>query len=181
MFHHHSSVDAATHVELACYPHKAGLAGLYKVAQHIVGHFFVEGTLLTERPHVELERLELKAVLIGHVVDLDGGKVGLAGLGAEAGELGNIDMNRIVPLRHWIIKSFEIFVWLGRHDTPFRSNLIVPIHHIHLLSHNGVISVLGWSHIAYMFTFSVRKCLVLEQNLNMLNRYTCNAGHFNEE
>ncbi len=51
------------------------------------------------------------------------------------------------------------------------TNPKVTIQHIHLLPHYGVIFVLKWSHITYMLTFSVRKCLVLRQNLNMLNSY----------
>ncbi len=46
---------------------------------------------------------------------------------------------------------------------------MVAIQSIHLLPQPGVISVLKWSHIKYMFTFSVRKCLVLEQKLNALD------------
>jgi len=45
----------------------------------------------------------------------------------------------------------------------------VTTQHIYLLLYYGVISVLEWSHMIYMLTFSVRKCLVLEQNTNMLN------------
>ncbi|HED13363.1 MAG TPA: hypothetical protein ENI62_06865 [Gammaproteobacteria bacterium] len=55
--------------------------------------------------------------------------------------------------------------------TLAKATLMVTIQRIHLLSHYGVISVLEWSHMTYMLTFSVRKCLVLNQNLNTLNRY----------
>jgi len=40
---------------------------------------------------------------------------------------------------------------------------------IYLFPYNGVISVLKWSHMTDMLTFSVRKCLVLRKNLNSLS------------
>jgi len=48
---------------------------------------------------------------------------------------------------------------------------IVTIQRIHLFVPLRRVFVLKWSPRTYMLTFSVRKRLVLKQNLNMLNRY----------
>ena len=63
----------------------------HQVVEDAVGDRLVEGALVAVRPEVELPRLELDAELVGHVLDADGGEVGLAGLGAQAGELGAIE------------------------------------------------------------------------------------------
>ena len=66
-------------------------------------------------PEVELERLELDALLVRHVADLDGGEVGLAGARAQARELGAIERNEIVPFGMGIGEDFELPGWFDRH------------------------------------------------------------------
>src|SRR5439155_24240766 len=55
--------------------------------------------LVAVRPEVELQRLELDEALVGHVTNADRCEVGLAGPGAETGELRHRHRDLVVPVR----------------------------------------------------------------------------------
>ena len=57
----------------------------------------MERPFIAIRPEVEFQCFQFDTVLCWHVFKPDGGKVGLSGFGAEAGELGGFDPNNIVP------------------------------------------------------------------------------------
>jgi hypothetical protein len=71
----------------------------------------VEGTVVAERGEVELERLRLHEPAVRHVVDDEVGKVGLAGDGAQARELGRREAGGVVrvgmrvrhPVEHGLV------------------------------------------------------------------------------
>src|SRR5437867_677879 len=65
----HDRADAAADVELAGDGDAAGGDGLHDVVEDDVGHVLVEVPLVAERPEVELERLQLDALLVGHIAD----------------------------------------------------------------------------------------------------------------
>src|SRR3989304_2215921 len=108
-------LDAAAHVEVAHYLDPARLGGGGKVVQDPVGDVLMEGPLVPVRPDVELERLELDQVLVGDVADAEGGEVGLAGAGAEAGKLGDGDVDFVVAVRVRVGDDFELRGRLSRH------------------------------------------------------------------
>ena len=62
---------------------------------------------VAEAPHVQLQRFELNAQLVGDVLNREVRKVGLAGERAMAGELGNLDVNKIIPRLMGVHKSVQ--------------------------------------------------------------------------
>ena len=74
----------------------------------------MEMTLITEGPQKEFERFQLHAQAIRDVADFKGGKVGLSGFGAQAGELGTAKLNE-VGFGVRIGKFFQYFGWLRWH------------------------------------------------------------------
>jgi len=69
----------------------------------------VEVAVVTETEEVELEALALHHALIGEIADAYLGKVGLAGDGAEAGELGAVELHPVVVLRMFVRKGLQYF------------------------------------------------------------------------
>src|SRR5439155_6092350 len=95
----HLGLDPAAHVEVPDHLDPARLGGRHEVVQNPVRHVLVERALVPVRPEVELERLELDQVLVGHVADADRREIGLAGPGAGTGELRHRHRDLVVPLR----------------------------------------------------------------------------------
>jgi hypothetical protein len=62
-------------------------------------------------PEVELQRLELDEVLVGHERDRHRGEVGLAGHRADARELGGREVHLVVTSRMRVVDGDEV---LGR-------------------------------------------------------------------
>ena len=106
MLGHHRRIDAAAHQKLGGQAHEARVRGLDQVVEDPVGDVLVEGAFLAEGPDVELQGLEFHAARIGHVVQLQGGEVRLAGLGAQAGELRHGDVDGVIPARVGIFEGF---------------------------------------------------------------------------
>src|SRR5438477_9478603 len=77
MFGDHRSLDPAPHVENSLDPHAAGRESLHQVVEDAVGHRLVKVPLVAKRPEIELERLELDAESVRHVLDLERAEVGL--------------------------------------------------------------------------------------------------------
>src|SRR5437762_1202886 len=92
-------LDAPAHVEVPGDLDPAGLGRRHEVVQDPIRHVLVEHALVPIRPDIELERLELDQVRVGHVADADRPEVGLAGPRAEAGELRHGHRDLVVPVR----------------------------------------------------------------------------------
>src|SRR5262245_14735230 len=60
-------VDAAAHGEVSHHGHFARREQAYEIVEDAIRDRFVEVTLLTERPQVELQRLQLHTEAIRHV------------------------------------------------------------------------------------------------------------------
>ena len=75
--------------------------------EHVVGDFFVERADVPEAPHVHLECLELDAKLVRDVLNREVREVGLTGQRAMAGELGNLDVDQIIPRGMGVRKSVQ--------------------------------------------------------------------------
>src|SRR5262249_9373735 len=71
-------------------------AGGHEVVEQAVDEVLVEDALVAEALQVELERLQLDAAVRRRVGVGDGAEVRLAGLGANAGELGTDDFDGVV-------------------------------------------------------------------------------------
>src|SRR5258706_12909979 len=87
--------------------HFAGFEGGNEVVEDRVGDGFVEDAFVAVGEEVELESLHLDAEFIGDVGDGDGGEVGLAGDGAEAGEFGEGEFDFVVALGGGVGEGFE--------------------------------------------------------------------------
>ena len=67
---------------------------------------------IAEAPHVHLQRFELDAQFVCDVFNGEVREVGLTRERAVARELGNLDVNQIIPSRMGIGKSVQRGLWL---------------------------------------------------------------------
>ena len=81
----------------------------------------MEMAFLAERPDVELEALEFHAALVRDVVQKQGGEVRLAGLGAQTGELGDLDVDVVIPCGLRVVEGFQGFGGLAGHGAVLKS------------------------------------------------------------
>src|SRR5450759_2767172 len=108
VFSDHDGVNAAANLEVALDARSPRLGGCYQIVEDLVGHGLVEGTLVAVRPQVELPGFQLDAEGVGDVLDLNRREVWLAGLRAQAGELGTFEADDVVPLGIGVGEGFEI-------------------------------------------------------------------------
>src|SRR5437764_9960167 len=67
----HHRLDPATHIEVALHGQPARRQRGDQIVGDAIGHRLVERPFVTKRPEVELERLQLDALLIGDVTNAD--------------------------------------------------------------------------------------------------------------
>ncbi len=115
MFGHHIGENAATHIKLGGQTHEFGVCGGDQIVQNAIGHGFMETALIAERPHIQLETLQLHALLIGDVIQIQHSKIGLAGFGAQAGKFRDFHMDMKIAAWLRVVKGFECFRGLTRH------------------------------------------------------------------
>ncbi len=138
MLDDHIRVYAATDIPFAGYPHEAGGNGRNQIIENAVGHCFVEAAFFTEGPHVHFQGFEFDTSLIGHEIDLDRGKIGLAGFRAQASELRDRHVNGIVAVREGVGKGFECFAGLSAHESPCISIGLVKGRIVFMVKRNGM-------------------------------------------
>ncbi len=109
-------MDAAAHEELAGHLHPPRLAGGHQVVQNLVDHRLVERPLIPVRPQIQLERLQLDTLVIGHVMDFDMGEIRLAGARTQAGELRALHIDLVIPVRVRVEEHFQLFRCLFFHN-----------------------------------------------------------------
>ena len=97
MLSHNVGVNSAPHVPTRCDARKSWRNGRDDFVEHVIGHLLMERADIAEAPHVHLERFEFDAKLIGDVLNREVREVGLTGERAVSGELGNLDVDQIVP------------------------------------------------------------------------------------
>ena len=107
--------NAATYREGAGDPHPAWRASLNQVIENCIGHLLVKVTFFAKGPQIELQRLHFKTARSRNVLDTHGGKVGLTGHRADAGEFGACKVDDVITLRFWIVESLQCPTRLGAH------------------------------------------------------------------
>ena len=107
MLRHHVGVNAAANVPAGCDSGKSWRNGGDYFVEHVVGDFFVERADVPETPHEHFQRFELDARLVCDVFNGEVRKVRLTGERAVAGELGDLDVNQIIPARMRVWEAVE--------------------------------------------------------------------------
>ena len=69
---------------------------------------FMKVTMIAEAEEVELQGFTFYHEISGNVGDVDGGKIGLPGFGAQAGEFRTVEFDKIVAVFVFIGNSFQI-------------------------------------------------------------------------
>ena len=115
MLSHYGRENATANIEYCGQAHKSWARGDNEVVQNLVGNGFVKCAFVAIRPDIQLQALEFDAFAIGNVIKVQGGKIGLAGFRAKAGELGNLHANQKVPFRVRICESFQACFNFARH------------------------------------------------------------------
>lgn len=99
--------DSAASGELRGDDRFARRAGFYEIVQDAVCDRFVKCALVTIGSEIKFQRLALDAETVGHVIDIDPGKIGLACDRTNGSEIVGFKMNTIIALRSGIWKSLE--------------------------------------------------------------------------
>ena len=87
----------------------AGIHEADEVFHDDVDAVLVEVAVVAEGEEVELERLAFDHALVGQVGDADLSEVGLSGDGAEAGELGAVELHPVVVFGMLVLEGFQHF------------------------------------------------------------------------
>jgi len=70
---------------------------------------FVKTTVIAEAEKIEFQALALHHFFLGHVTDINGCKIGLAGDGAEAGEFRTVELDHVIVFRMLVVEAFQYF------------------------------------------------------------------------
>lgn len=104
-----SRKDAAAYVPASGQSKKARADGGDQIVEYPVGHRFVKRAFIPERPHVLLQRFQLDVAAIGHAVNDQQRKIGLARQRTQTGELGDLEVDQVIPARVWVWKNIYNF------------------------------------------------------------------------
>ena len=99
--------DAAACGELRGHDRFAGRAGFDEIVEDTVRDRFVERALVPIRSQIKFERFTLDAETIGHVIDIDPGKIGLARDRTNGSEIIRFKMNLITAAGRRIRESLK--------------------------------------------------------------------------
>ena len=111
-------VDAAADVEVGHHLDEVRLERRDEVVEDPVGHRLVKDALVPIGPQVEFEALQLNTAVFRYIPDPDGGEVGLAGHGADAGELRARQVHDVRTVGHGIVDGLQLSGWLGGQRLP---------------------------------------------------------------
>src|SRR5215467_5853180 len=100
--------DPAAHVEAGREAQVTRPDRGVQVIGDLVGHRLVKSPAVAERPDIELERFELDALAVGHVLQIERREVRLPGARAQAGELRDVHADRVVALDFGVGESLEL-------------------------------------------------------------------------
>jgi hypothetical protein len=99
--------DSATGGELCGYDRLARCARFYEVVKDMVGYCFVERALVSIRGQIKLERFAFDTETVGHIIDIDPGKIRLACDWTNRSEIIGFKMNPVISTRCGIRKSLQ--------------------------------------------------------------------------
>ncbi len=99
--------NATANLKLPAHTETPRTQQMHQIGKDVVRHLLVEGPDIAKAPQVELEALQLDAVLIWHIVDQDRGKVWLARLWTDTGELRALKLDLVVATRLGIRKGIK--------------------------------------------------------------------------
>lgn len=85
-----------------------GLEEVDQVIHDDIDAVFMEVAVIAEAEEVEFQGFAFYHEISGNVGDVDGGKIGLPGFGAEAGEFRTVEFDEIVAVFVFIGNSFQI-------------------------------------------------------------------------
>ena len=100
-------VNPAAHVPARRDSRKSRRNRRHNFVQHIIGDLLMKRADAAKAPHVQLERFQLNAQLVGDVLNGQVRKVGLSRQRAVAREFRNLDVNQIIPCRMGVHKSVQ--------------------------------------------------------------------------
>lgn len=124
VFNDNRRVDAAANIEFCGDAHKARLAGGDQVVQNLVADRLVECTLVTERPDIKLECLELHTACVRYVLEMERCEVRLACLRAQTRKFRDLDADGVILPGAGVREGLEGLAGSRRHggnDTQRRS------------------------------------------------------------
>ena len=101
--------DAAARCELAEYFDVFRIHQGNEVFHDDVDAVFMKIAVVAEAEEVEFQGFAFHHFDVRDVADVDGGKVGLPGHGAEAGEFGTDELDEIVVVGMFVVECFENF------------------------------------------------------------------------
>src|SRR5216684_1085817 len=86
-----------------------------QVVEYAVSNIFVKDAFVAEAPQVQLQTLQLQNVGSGHIVDREGGEVGLPSHRTDAGELGTDALDLVLTPRMRISYKYQVLRRGRRH------------------------------------------------------------------
>jgi hypothetical protein len=108
--------------ELRGYDCFAWRACFYEIVQNAVGYCFVKGALIPIRSEIKLKGFAFRAEAVRNVIDIDPGKIGLAGDWTKRSEIVRFEMNTVIPTRRRIRESLEPGLGRGSWNFCFASS-----------------------------------------------------------
>ena len=120
-------MDAAAHIEVAYHRDFARPARADEIVENPIDHRLMKHAFIAIGPKVKFQSFEFDAMLIRHVVDFDRGKIGLAGLRANAGKFRALHVDFIVALRPRIGKRFDLFARSRGHEIILAQAWVIAI------------------------------------------------------
>jgi len=127
MFHRYCFRNSTTSIESSFEFHPAWGECADQVVEDDVGDVFIKDAFVAIALQIEFQALEFDAFFGGDVGEGQGSEVGLAGLGADRGELGADDLDLVIPLRELVVEGLEQVLEVGHSGgaSPFNGPSIV--------------------------------------------------------
>ena len=99
--------DTASGEEFAPDLNIGGLHQLYQVVHYYINAVLMEIPVVAEAEKIELQRFALHHFYTGDIGDIDRGKVRLSGDGAQTGELGTVELYKVVTILVLVFKGLK--------------------------------------------------------------------------
>jgi len=83
-------IDTTPNIKISSNSHEAWLRGLYQVIQNTICNILMKPALLSERPHIELQRFKLYTQFIRNILNQNSGEVRLPRLRTKTSKLRHV-------------------------------------------------------------------------------------------